>query len=159
METKNEKDSFYQFLIEAKKQTYANEQGKKCNSTRNGSHDYEYSCEGFTYHDTYFGGVDFMGEEIVYLKDTPIWGMNYYGITLDPTLSEEAIDKALRPALMQVGKDNILPVRRPKEFINGEYKYTFEVTGELNWFEGEEIIYKNNHKVYCLKCHGGKIKK
>lgn len=28
METKNEKDSFYQFLIEAKKQTYANEQGK-----------------------------------------------------------------------------------------------------------------------------------
>ena len=141
METKNEKDSFYQFLIEAKKQTYANEQGKKCNSTRNGSHDYEYSCEGFTYHDTYFGGVDFMGEEIVYLKDTPIWGMNYYGITLDPTLSEEAIDKALRPALMQVGKDNILPVRGPKEFINGEYKYTFEVTGELNWFEGEEIIY------------------
>lgn len=99
-----------------------------------------------------------MGEEIVYLKDTPIWGMNYYGI-LDPTLSEEAIDKALRPALMQVGKDNILPVRGPKEFINGEYKYTFEVTGELNWFEGEEIIYKNNHKVYCLKCHGGKIKK
>lgn len=159
METKNEKDSFYQFLIEAKKQTYANEQGKKCNSTRNGSHDYEYSCEGFTYHDTYFGGVDFMGEEIVYLKDTPIWGMNYYGITLDPTLSEEAIDKALRPALMQVGKDNILPVRGPKEFINGEYKYTFEVTGELNWFEGEEIIYKNNHKAYCLKCHGGKIKK
>lgn len=159
METKNEKDSFYQFLIEAKKQTYANEQGKKCNSTRNGSHDYEYSCEGFTYHDTYFGGVDFMGEEIVYLKDTPIWGMNYYGITLDPTFSEEAIDKALRPALMQVGKDNILPVRGPKEFINGEYKYTFEVTGELNWFEGEEIIYKNNHKVYCLKCHGGKIKK
>ncbi|HIT10513.1 MAG TPA: hypothetical protein IAC24_02830 [Candidatus Onthousia faecigallinarum] len=159
METKNEKDSFYQFLIEAKKQTYANEQGKKCNSTRNGSHDYEYSCEGFTYHDTYFGGVDFMGEEIVYLKDTPIWGMNYYGITLDPTLSEEAIDKALRPALMQVGKDNILPVRGPKEFINGEYKYTFEVTGELNWFEGEESIYKNNHKAYCLKCHGGKIKK
>ena len=153
METKNEKDSFYQFLIEAKKQTYANEQGKKCNSTRNGSHDYEDSCEGFTYHDTYFGGVDFMGEEIVYLKDTPIWGMNYYGITLDPTLSEEAIDKALRPALMQVGKDNILPVRGPKEFINGEYKYTFEVTGELNWFKREEIIYKNNNKVYCLKCH------
>ena len=47
-----------------------------------------------------------MGEEVVYCNDeTPIWGMNYYGITIDETLSEEAIDKALRPALMAIGQD------------------------------------------------------
>ena len=160
METKNEKDSFYQFLIEAKKQTYANEQGKKCNSTRNGSHDYEYSCEGFTYHDTYFGGVDFMGEEIVYLKDTPIWGMNYYGITLDETLSEEAMDKALRPALMLVGEDkDVIPIRGPRNYQNGEYEYNFSVSGDLDCFEGKETIHKGKTKVYELKCHGGIIKR
>ena len=39
------------------------------------------------YHDTYFGGTNFMGEEVVYEdSDAPIWGMNYYGVTLDESL-------------------------------------------------------------------------
>lgn len=154
-------DDLYNFLIEAKKQTYANKKVKKILSTRIGSYDYEYSSKNMVYHDTYFGGTNFMGEEVVYISsnNTPIWGMNYYGVTLDKTLSEEAVDKALRPALMKVGEDDIIPVRGPKEFINDEYKYTFEVTGDLDYFEGEETISKNNEKVYALKCHGGLIKR
>ena len=148
------------FLIEAKKQTYANEKVKKILSTRRGSYDYEYSNGIMTYHDTYFGGTNFMGEEVVYLSnETPIWGMNYYGTTLDESLSEETIDKALRPALMKVGEDGIIPVRGPKEFVNSEYKYTFEVSGTIDYFDGVESIYKNNQKVYVLKCHGGAIKR
>ena len=102
-----------------------------------------------------------MGEEVVYSTDNiPIWGMNYYGVTLDESLSEEAVDKALRPALMQVGLDkNIIPVRGPKEYINGEYKYTFSVNGDLDYFDGTETIFKNDDKVYVLKCHGGLIKR
>lgn len=148
----------YEFLIEAKKQTYANENVKKIDSSRRGSHDYEYSNGNMLYHDTYFGGISFMGEEVVYQEnDTPIWGMNYYGVTLDQELSEDAMDKALRPALMHVGSDDAIPVRGPKEFINGCYKYTFTYTGTLEKFEGEETIYKNEKKIYVLKCHGGKI--
>ena len=145
------------FLIEAKKQTYANENGKRIASTRKESHDYEYSKNNLTYHDTYFGGINFMGEEVVYENNIPIWGMNYYGITLDNNLSEEAMDKALRPALMQVGNDDTIPVRGPKEYINGKYKYTFHVTGDLDYFEGEESIYVDEKRVYILKCHGGLI--
>ena len=96
-------EKLYSFLMKAKKQTYANENIKKQKSSRNGSHDYEYSSNNMIYHDTYFGGTNFMGEEVVYEEnDTPIWGMNYYGVTLDQTLSEEAVDKALRPALMKL---------------------------------------------------------
>ena len=146
-----------EFLIDAKKQTYANGNVEKVMSSRKGSYDYEYSNDIMTYHDTYFGGTNFMGEEIVYEKDIPIWGMNYYGITLDKKLSEEAIDKVLRPALMRVGEDNNIPVRGPKEYVNGKYKYVFNVTGDLDYFEGIETIYKENKKVYELKCHGGKI--
>ena len=81
----------YHFLVEAKKQTYANEKVKKILSSRKGSFDYEYSNDKMIYHDTYFGGTKFMGEEVVYSSnDTPIWGMNYYGITLNENLSEEA---------------------------------------------------------------------
>lgn len=154
-------EDLYNFLIEAKKQTYANENVKKELPTRIGSHDYEYRSKNMIYHDTYFGGTNFMGEEVVYLSDntTPIWGMNYYGTTLDKSLSEEAVDKALRPALMKVEENDIIPVRGPEKFINGEYQYTFKVTGNLDYFEGEETISKNNEKVYILKCHGGAIKK
>lgn len=154
------KNELYSFLIEAKKQTYANENVKKLASSRKGSHDYEYSNGDMLYHDTYFGGTYFMGEEVVYKSnDTPIWGMNYYGVTIDDDLSEDAIDKALRPALMLVGSDDVIPVRGPKEYVNGDYKYTFNVSGDLENFEGVESIYKSDKQVYELKCHGGIIKR
>lgn len=150
----------HNFLIEAKKETYANENVEKVKSTRRGSHDYEYTKDNWTYHDTYFGGTDFQGQEVVYRQaDTPIWGMIYYGKTLDESLSEEAMDKALRPALMQVGQDDTIPVRGPKEFENQGYQYTFKVTGDLTSFEGEETIEKEGNKVYTLKCHGGIIRR
>ena len=153
-------EKLYNFLIEAKKQTYANENVKKQKSSRNGSYDYEYSSNNMIYHDTYFGGTNFMGEEVVYEEnDTPIWGMNYYGVTLNQLLSEEVVDKALRPALMQVGSDETIPVRGPKEYTNGDYRYIFNVSGNLDYFEGEETIYKNDKKVYVLKCYGGTIKR
>ena len=148
------------FLIEAKKETYANGTAEKVNPTRRGSSDYEYKNDKYSYHDTYFGGTDFQGQEVVYQQDdTPIWGMIYYGRTLDESLSEEAMDNALRPALMRVGEDDTIPVRGPKEFENQGYKYTFKVTGDLTNFEGEETIEKDGKKIYTLKCHGGMIRK
>lgn len=155
-----ELDMLKDFLIEAKKETYANANAKKVSSSRVGSSDYEYGNSGMTYHDTYFGGTNFMGEEVVYSSSQkPIWAMNYYGVTLDEKISEDAMDKALRPALMQVGIDETLPVRGPKEYINGDYKYEFKVVGDLTYFEGEETIRKNDILIYKLKCHGGLIKK
>ena len=147
------------FLIEAKKQTYANENVSKTASSRLNSNDYEYKKDNMIYHDTFFGGTNFIGEEVVYIDNKTYWAMNYYGTTLDENLSEEAMDKALRPALMKVGENNnVIPVRGPKEFINGEYKYDFEVNGDINCFNGIETIYKNNVKIYELKCTGGLIK-
>lgn len=147
------------FLIEAKKNTYANAAVEKKASSRVGSNDYEYSNGKMVYHDTYFGGTQFIGEEVVYLEgsEKPVWGMNYYGVTLDHELSEEAMDKALRPALMMVGQDDVIPVRGPKSFEDGEYKYTFEVDGDLMNFNGLEQIYKGDKKIYELRCSGGKI--
>lgn len=151
-----------EFLVKAKKSTYANSNAPKIESTRLDSKDYEYEEKiggnKFTYHDTYFGGINFIGEEVVYKNDLPIWGMNYYGVTIDSSLSEEAMDKALRPALMQVGTDSSIPVRGPKEYYNNEYSYTFEYSGELDNFQGKEQIKKDNNLIYELNCHGGFIK-
>lgn len=65
--------NLYEFLVDAKKQIYANENVKKQLSSRKVSFDYEYISNSMTYHDTYFGGTNFMGEEVVYQENgTPI---------------------------------------------------------------------------------------
>lgn len=157
-------DMIKNFLIEAKKNTYANGDALKANSSRQGSKDYHYvgtiNDKCATYHDTYFGGEHFIGEEVVYLDSkSPIWGMNYYGYTLDNDISEEAMDKALRPALMQVGIDkDVLSLRGPRMFKNGDYTYTFECNGTMSNFIGVERIYKNDTLIYELHCIGGNIK-
>ena len=33
----------------------------------------------FAYLDSYFGGTDFIGQEVVYFEGQPTWAMNYYG--------------------------------------------------------------------------------
>ncbi len=76
------------FLVKAKKQTYANSNIEKVTSSRLGSRDYHYDeiieGEKMIYHDTYFGGTKFIGEEVVYRGSTNSkWGMNYYGVTID----------------------------------------------------------------------------
>ena len=150
---------FLEFLVKAKKGTYANGNASKSPSSRLLSKDYHYEDSHFTYHDTYFGGVKFIGEEVVYYNENILWGMNYYGVTLDSSLTEEVMDKVLRVALMKVGEDkDIIPVRGPKEFINGDYLYTFDVEGNMENFIGTEQIYKDKKLIYELKCHGGIIK-
>ena len=154
--------TFVNFLIKAKKSTYANSTIEKSVSSRTGSSDYNYEeiIDGskYIYHDTYFGGTKFMGEEVIYCdSDKPIWGMNYYGITFDDTLGEEAMDSALRPALMKV-EENDIPVRGPSKFENNGYIYTFNTTGTMESFDGIEQIYKNNKLIYELHCSGGLIK-
>lgn len=147
------------FLIEAKKQTYANKNVHKIESSRLKSKDYEYKKNNMIYHDTYFGEKNFIGEEVVYINNKAYWAMNYYGITLDEFLAEEIFDKVLRPALMKVGEDDsVIPVRGPKRFVYNEYKYFFDVTGDIDSFNGVETIYKNDVKVFELKCTGGIIK-
>ena len=154
---------FIEFLIRAKKSTYANGSIEKVKSTRTGSSDYNYEeiidSKKYTYHDTYFGGTKFMEEEVVYCNsDKPIWGMNYYGVTLDNSLGEEAMDNALRPALMKVGEDtSIIPVRGIAKLENNGYTYTFKPSGTIDKFDGIEQIYKDNKLIYELHCSGGII--
>ena len=130
------KNTFIDFLIKAKKSTYANGNIKKVESSRVGSSDYHYEeiidNKKYIYHDTYFGGTKFMGEE--------------------------AMDNVLRPALMKVGEDkNIIPVRGITNFENNGYTYTFKTTGTIERFDGIEQIYKDNKLIYELHCSGGMI--
>jgi hypothetical protein len=144
------------FLREANLNTYANENVEKASSLRPGSRDYHFEKGDLVFHDTFFGATKFMGEEIIYKNGKAAWGMNYYGFTLNEEISENLFDAILRPALMSGSGDN-LPVRGPKEFVNGEWKYTFKTEGNLKNFTGVEEISRNGEVVCRLYCHGGFI--
>ena len=149
--------SLANFLKTAKKNTYASEAAKKVESQRPASRDYEYSEGPFVYHDTYFGGTSFIGEEIVYENGKPAWGMNYYGCTIDPTITEAEIDKSLRGALKQ-DYDDIIPVRGPRVYKIDNFEYRNNVSGDLSKFEGKEEITKDGKLIYSALFHGGLIK-
>ena len=145
------------FLKKAKKFTYASEQAKKVASQRPGSKDYEFKDGQWTYHDTYFGGVYFIGEEVVYESNKPLWAMNYNGYVTDDSISEAEIDKSLRGALKQDYTD-IIPVRGPRNYTIENYEYRNNVTGNLARFEGREEVLKNGKSIYYALYHGGLIK-
>ena len=144
------------FLDEANKSSYANKDAPKASSYRLKSEDYHFEKDGLIYHDTYFGSRDFIGEEIVYKDNEPVWGMNYYGYLLSEATSEKELYIFLRKALMQEYSD-ILPVRGPTNFQNGDWEYGNSADGELDRFTGTEEISRAGVLVYKCHYHGGFI--
>lgn len=145
------------FLKEANKATYANKDAPKAKSARLNSEDYHFEKGNLTYHDTYFGGRDFIGSEIVYENEKPAWGENYFGFILDEKLGEQEVYEFLRKALMSE-YDDVMPVRGPAHFADGDKEYSFKVDGDLKNFSGVEEILFSGRVVYRCFVHGGIIK-
>ncbi len=145
------------FLDEANKSSYANKDAPKASSSRLKSEDYHFEKDGLIYHDTYFGSRDFIGEEIIYKDNEPVWGMNYYGYILSETTNEKELYAFLRKALMQEYSD-IIPVRGPMSFQDGDWEYGNSADGELGRFTGIEEIYRASVLVYRCNYHGRFIK-
>lgn len=145
------------FLLAANRSTYANKAAPKAPSSRLRSSDYHFQEGDFTYHDTYFGARDFIGEEIVYKNDVPVWGENYFGFVLVDTFTNDQVYDFLRKALMQEYSD-ILPVRGPASFIDKEWEYRNHLEGDLKNFKGGEQILFSGTMVYQAYYHGGLIR-
>jgi hypothetical protein len=144
------KDNLIDFLIEAKKVTYAGKGQRKLPSRPN-SHDLEYERDGLKYIDTYLGGQKFAGEEALWEKDMPFWVMNYIGRILADGFSGDF----LKEVLLNVPKD--MPYRGPSEYKKDNFTYKCTVEGTFEWFYGYEEIFNENIKVYECAFHGGSI--
>lgn len=62
-------------------------------STRLDSHDFTYSNDSYTYHDTYVGGEQFAGEEAIWHEGKAQYAMNYAGRVLGELFSGDFIYK------------------------------------------------------------------
>ena len=142
------------FLVEAKKSTYANFSAGKVEPSRLASVDLAYESGDFKYLDTFVGGANFSGSEVVYHKNAPVWSMNYIG----RSLSEERQQTIgfLTKVLAQVNLE--MPYRGPAFYQDGKFVYVNSVNGEFNWFQGSEKIYYEDEQVYELVYHGGIVR-
>lgn len=139
-----------EFLLKAKKKTYAGK-GAKSTPSRPCSHDFRYKENDFIYIDTYLGGECFIGEEAVWKNNAPIWGMNYCG----RVIRENFCGDFLKSALYKVPYDK--PYRGPAYFQDRDYVYVCKVEGAIEWFQGYEEILYLNEKIYECYFHGGKV--
>jgi len=147
--------SLHDFIVRAKAVTYVGD-GQPINACRPGSHDLKFTDGDWFYLDSYFGGRDFIGEEVVYYQGKPVWAMNYYGRILRADL--------ITPAQAgQVIKASLSKMYFQGRFLGGfEYQhegftYTDSSEGDVTSFRGRESISRLGESAYELFYHGGLI--
>lgn len=146
------KDKIVQFLKVANQNTYAGKGSEEEVSCRPNSHDLKYEQGNLKYIDTYIGGENFYGEEVVFDNDIPVWAMNYSGRTLETQFSLDF----LKEALLLRPEDT--PFRGPEIYQNGNYIYHKTSEGDFEWFQGKEEVFWGVLKVYECFFHGGLVK-
>jgi Domain of unknown function (DUF5680) len=151
-------DGLIKFIVEAKKSSYAT-QGDTQSVTPllPGTKQLEYSSGNYFYRDIYVGMLNFAGQEIVCLKEKPIWSMSYAGGLLPVADKSQVMNiySVLREALRLICAGS--PFRGPKNYSNAPYSYTNITSGTLNHFNGHELIFHNQVSVYELFYSGGMI--
>lgn len=143
------------FIVRAKSATYVGG-GEHAVSCRPGSHDLKFTDGDWYYLDSYFGGRDFIGQEVVYSAGKPVWAMNYYGHILQP-------DLILPSQAGQVIKASLSVLYTEGRFLGGfknqheEFTYIDTNEGNVASFRGREFICRGSETVYELFYHGGLI--
>lgn len=143
------------FLIKAKQNTYAGD-GTRAESKCILSKNYIYIDGDYRYEDQYFGEYLDVGEEIVWYKEIPIWGMGYRGGMIKEyrDLSEKTFE-FLRKALLKPQRD--FSTRGPVEMKEENLIYRNIGNGDITSFTGYEFIECDGVKVYERHYIGGLI--
>ena len=149
-------DELTAFIVRAKAATYVGN-GAQSPSCRPGSHDLTYQEENFTYLDSYFGGADFIGEEVVYFHGKPVWAENYYGrILLPERIQADEAGQMIKASLSRMYQEG--------RFLGGfkntidDKTYLDQSDGETAAFNGLEQIWVEGQLAYQLVYHGGVIR-
>ncbi len=154
------KDALAQFLVKAKKATYAS-QGDEATVKKvllPGTHQLEFSDGPFFYRDIYAGSAMFAGQEIVYYAGKPVWSMSYAG-EIPPEVAQQDVEglvKLLHKALMNVSES--APYRGPARIKDGAYEYTNHAGGSFASFFGDEDIRQAGRVIYKLHYEGGLLR-
>ena len=144
------------FIVRAKAATYVGN-GERATPCRLGSHDLRFTEDKWAYHDSYFGGTDFIGEELVYFAEQPVWALNYYGrILRGDLISAAQAGEVIKTSLSRMYMEGRF--LGGFEYLEGELAYVDSSEGSVESFHGREFIRRGQEIAYELIYHGGLIK-
>jgi len=144
------------FIVLAKSQTYVGG-GRFSSSCRPGSHDVAFDNDAWSYLDSYFGGTDFIGQEVVWQSNVPVWAMNYYGrILLPEKMNAERAGKIIKESLSELYAEGRF-LGGFSNTIDNAY-YVDNSVGHVSGFSGTEKILIDKLAVYQLDYHGGLVR-
>ena len=144
------------FIVRAKAATYVGD-GEHTTPCRVASHDLRFVDGKWTYLDSYFGGTDFIGEEVVYFEEKPVWAMNYYGrILRDDLLTGAQAGQMIKASLSRMYKQGRF--LGGFEYTEDDLTYVDTSEGRVDTFHGREIIRRGPDLAYELSYHGGLIR-
>ena len=143
-------------IVKAKAATYVGG-GQPQSPSRPGSHDIGWADGDWRYLDSYFGGTDFLGQEVLWHRGEPIWAMNYYGYIkradlIDGARAGETIKAALS-ALYREGR-----FLGDFDWQGPHGLYVDRNQGGPEQFRGREVILVDGVEAYALDYFGGLIK-
>jgi hypothetical protein len=145
------------FIIEAKAVTYMGGKHPLTAPTRPAAKDIAYDKGRFRYLDSHFGGTDFLGQEVVWQDDVPVWAMNYYGRIIDPARFDgERAGIVIKQALTALYQERRFLGDFTYQHTLGEY--IDQSMGDYRSFLGVERILVEDRLVYQLDYQGGLIK-
>ncbi len=146
-----------QFVVEAKAACYVGGKESEARACRPGAHDLSHARGPFRYLDSYFGGTDFLGQEVVWKNEEPVWVLNYYGRILDPDrIDGERAGAVIKKALIALYQEGRFLGGFSFQHTLGEY--IDESVGDIGSFQGVERILVDGRLAYRLDYHGGLVK-
>ena len=149
-------DALNRFIVAAKRATYVGN-GERATPSRARAHDLVHEEGAWAYRDSYFGGTDFLGQEVVWLNEEPVWAMNYYGYIL----RQDLIDGSRSGATLKAALTHMYVEGRFLGGIRwtGEHgTYVDRSEGDVAHFHGREYIEVGGVEAYALDYFGGLIK-
>ena len=142
-------DNLKEFLLDARKNTFAGRALSIDSPRLLSSKQFEFQKGEYSYKDIYFPGErKITGQEIIYKDSKAVWEMNYSG-----TFIAKIESSFLKEALFKLaGKCRL---GQTCEYEKREFKYKDQGNGNLENFSGQEEIFLESKSVYKLNYQGG----
>jgi len=144
-----------EFILEANGKGYGSGEQKTREKQEDGSTTIKYQNGDWKMVDNYVGGGPYAGMTKIFFQDKVVWSMVYYGLVDKKVEGFKDVYGFLMKSLLQMPSD--YPYRGPREFVEEEWKYNNDWSGEVEEFNGEEKIYFKNEMIFWTKYIGGVV--
>ncbi|MCA9390511.1 hypothetical protein KC571_03845 [candidate division WWE3 bacterium] len=152
------KDELFAFVDEAGKQTWAGDGAAAPNPQRDNFEELIFERGDFFYRDSFVAGDAFSwGTELVSYLSKPVWNCLYGGGMIEPfgTMAAETFS-FLKKALV-INANGFQSMRGPRTYQDGEWSYSYDQSGDVSLFQGEETITYQGKTVFFYHTFGGAI--